>query len=140
MMPTKPYVLSVKAVLRDGEGRYLLVKRSADQGWNPGKWELPGGKEEAGETFEGSLRREVNEETGLGITLLRVAGVVEFELPDLKVACLVLEARPLPGEIRLSQEHDAYAWAAAAELPEMDLAEPYARFFQTYPPSSQEAG
>lgn len=52
------------------EGRVLAARRTAPPE-TAGRWELPGGKVEPGETPEEALVREVAEELGCGI---RVAG------------------------------------------------------------------
>ena len=131
-MSGKSYALSIKVVIRDEAGRCLLLKRSLSSKGNPGKWEFPGGKVEAGENFEAGLLREVAEETGLTISLQRVVGAAEFELPDRKVAYLILEGRLESGQVRLSSEHTDYAWVAPQELPTMDLAEQFRPFAQAY--------
>lgn len=71
-MPSK--VLAVAAIIvRDG--RILLIQRG-----NPpqqGRWTLPGGKVEAGESLQQAVRREVAEETGylieVGAELLKLS-------------------------------------------------------------------
>ena len=60
-MPDCHYRVSVKALVADEQGRYLLVKDIS------GKWELPGGGLDHGETVEQGLRREIKEEMGLEI-------------------------------------------------------------------------
>ena len=44
---------------------FLLIQRSSIDDTNPNMWDLPGGNVERGEDLQGSLRREVQEETGL---------------------------------------------------------------------------
>ena len=51
-MARVPFALSVKILVRDDEGRCLLLRRSPSSKNNGGKWDLPGGKVDAGETFE----------------------------------------------------------------------------------------
>jgi len=132
MMSTKPFALSIKVVIRDDAGRCLLLKRSLSSKGNPGKWEFPGGKAELGEKFDEALLREVAEETGLTISLQRVSGAAESEMPTRKVAYLIMEARLESGQVRLSSEHDDYAWIAPEDLPMMDLAEQFRSFAETY--------
>lgn len=132
IMSEKPFALSVKVVIRDEAGRCLLVKRSQSSKGNPGKWEFPGGKAELGEKFDEALLREVVEETALTVTLQRVAGAAESELPTKRVAYLIMEARLESGEVRLSSEHDDYAWVALRDLNSMDLAEQFQPFAQEY--------
>jgi len=70
--PSVPRV-GVGAVVLDG-GRVLLVRR----GKPPlmGKWSLPGGLVELGETTREAIRREVAEECGLEIRVGEVRRVV----------------------------------------------------------------
>jgi len=56
---------TVSALIRR-EATILLVQEQAPQDTAP-TWMLPGGQVELGETLESALRREIREETGLGI-------------------------------------------------------------------------
>lgn len=116
-MSAKPFRLAVRAVIRDEQGRCLLLRRSPVNKGFVGQWEWPGGKADPGESFDEALRREVREETGLEIELLGVVGAFDFEMPQVRVATLCLEARPVGGALRLSEEHDELAWVPAAEVP-----------------------
>ena len=128
----KPFSLSLKVVVRDQHGRCLMLKRSPSSKGNPGRWEFPGGKLDPGESFAEALLREVGEETGLAVRLQRVAGAAESETPAWRVAYLIMEAQAESGEVRLSAEHDDYAWVPAADLPKMELAEQFRSFAKSY--------
>lgn len=51
--------------MHDAAGRLLLVLRGHDP--HRGRWSLPGGRVEAGESPERAIEREVREETGLSV-------------------------------------------------------------------------
>lgn len=53
------------AVVRDASGRLLLVRRGHEPAL--GKWSLPGGRIEPGESPQQAAAREVREETGLEV-------------------------------------------------------------------------
>lgn len=60
----------VAAIIQDGEGKILLQRRSDN-----GQWGLPGGSVEIGESVRDAIIREVQEETGLTVEVLRLVGV-----------------------------------------------------------------
>lgn len=76
--PSLPRV-GVGAVVLDA-GRVLLVRR----GKAPlaGKWSLPGGLVELGETTREAVRREIAEECGLVIRVGEVAGILDRVVRD----------------------------------------------------------
>ncbi|MBI5447070.1 MAG: TRC40/GET3/ArsA family transport-energizing ATPase, partial [Deltaproteobacteria bacterium] len=57
----------------------LLVRRAKEP--NRGRWAFPGGSIEPGETARAAARREVEEETGLGVQVLDVAEIYDVILP-----------------------------------------------------------
>jgi 8-oxo-dGTP diphosphatase len=70
----------VGAVIRDGRGRLLLIKRGHEPG--AGLWSLPGGRVEPGETDAEALVREMREETGLVVVAGRLLGSVRRPLAN----------------------------------------------------------
>jgi mutator protein MutT len=120
-MAGKPFSLTMKTVLVDGEGKTLLIRRSKANKNFTGKWEWPGGKVDPGEDFAVAAIREAKEETGLDVELTAVAGVAQFEMPKAFVAMLCMEARILGGTLTLSDEHDAYQWASLSKLNVIEL-------------------
>ncbi|SFL11359.1 ADP-ribose pyrophosphatase YjhB, NUDIX family [Paenibacillus sp. 1_12] len=63
--------MGAAAVIRDSEGRILLVKHS----YGKNNWELPGGKSEKNESAQETAKREVREETGLEVTVEQLTGI-----------------------------------------------------------------
>ncbi len=68
------------AVVTDGRGRLLLIRRGSAPG--RGRWSLPGGRVEPGETDEVALVREMAEETGLEIAVGSRLGQIELPAGD----------------------------------------------------------
>jgi len=72
-------VLASSAIV-ERNGKILLIKRKYEPGI--GKWALPGGIVEYGETVEETAVREVKEETGVDIKLERLLGVYNLMVKD----------------------------------------------------------
>jgi len=61
--------VGVKILLRNKDGKYLLVRRSPDKYPDAsGGWDIVGGRIETGSTLFDNLKREVKEETNLNLT------------------------------------------------------------------------
>lgn len=129
---TKPFRLTVKAVIFDEQGRCLLIRRSNQCRNFVGQWEWPGGKVDPGEDFATALVREVREETSLDVEIARLAGAAQYEMAKANVILLYLEARWIAGEVRLSGEHDDSAWVRLSELNQWDLTDQMRSFLREY--------
>jgi mutator protein MutT len=73
----------VGAIIIDPAGRLLLIKRGHEP--EAGRWSLPGGRIEPGESDEQALVREVREETGLTVAAGRLIGSVDRPQPGGRV-------------------------------------------------------
>lgn len=127
-MIEKPFSMSVKVFLTEEGGRYLLLRRSKSSKSNAGKWDFPGGKVDPGENFDKALIREVVEETGLTISLIRLIGASEAETVDRRIIYIFMRGHRESGEVCLSDEHDDYAWAEHDQLLKFDLIEQFRKF------------
>ena len=114
---TERIVVVAGALVRDG--RLLAARRSAPPDL-AGRWELPGGKVEPGETPERALVRELREELGADTRALeRVPG--EWPLKPGYVL-MVWAARLLPGSAEPAplEDHDELRWLTPGEIWDVD--------------------
>ena len=107
--------LTIKAVVFNKEGKVLLLKR-ADKGVkNAGKYDLPGGWLEEGESAEEVLRREIREETKLtGINIGALVRFAEFKNEEGKISKfrgLRYLVNSNEEDVELNpREHSEYEW------------------------------
>ena len=76
--------IEVAAGLLFRDGKLLIAQRRAGDHLG-GFWEFPGGKREAGETFEACLRRELMEELGIEVEVLELIDCVDYDYPEKSV-------------------------------------------------------
>ena len=69
-----PITVAVGAIVTDGE-HLLLIRRGHDPG--KGHWSVPGGRVEVGETLPEAVRREIQEECSLDVTVGDVAIILD---------------------------------------------------------------
>lgn len=110
----KPLAVAGKAVIRK-EGKILLLQRSSKSSFDPGLWELPGGKISHGEDLVEALQREVKEEIGLTIKVGRPFKTWHFIKESFWVTGVTFVCDYVSGEVKLSSEHENYAWIDPSE-------------------------
>lgn len=113
---TRVLQVGVKVLLKNPEGKFLLMRRSGDSTNGPGKWDIAGGRMEADMTMMENLAREVKEETGLVMTSApKFLGVHDLMWPDRHVVRLTYSGT-IDGEPTLSPEHSEYRWFTLDEI------------------------
>ncbi|MES9538290.1 MULTISPECIES: NUDIX domain-containing protein [unclassified Actinomadura] len=108
-------VRCVGGIVRDAEGRFLLVRRGHPPG--EGLWSIPGGRVEPGEDDPAAVVRELREETGLDVLVGALAGTVEragpggvvYEIHD-------YEATATGGTLRAGDDASDVRWVPPAEM------------------------
>lgn len=120
--PRAQSIRCVAAVVFDDEGRVLLVRRANEPG--QGRWSVPGGRVNVGESDHHAVIREVAEETGLEIEVIRQVGRVRWGAPDGAVFDIQdYLCRTTGGTLRAGDDADDAHWCDAetmASLPMVD--------------------
>ncbi len=111
--------VTAAVIIRDG--KLLIAQRAAGDRFG-GRWELPGGKVEPGETLAGCLARELAEELGVDAEVGEELGSVGHSYGDHTIELHALRVRAMRGEIRRAA-HDEVRWAAPAEWNRYDFLE-----------------
>lgn len=109
------YVPCVGAVIRDGEGRLLLIRRTRPPA--AGTWSLPGGRVEHGEDDIAALTREVREETGLDVAVAELVGTVERS-PGAGIVYVINDyaCRLIGGSLQTGDDAADARWCTPAEV------------------------
>jgi len=108
------------------EGRVLLIRRGKEP--LRGRWVVPGGTVELGETLEQALVREIEEETGLLVRPRQVVAVFDriqraADRVDYHYVIVDYLCDYVAGEARAGSDAEAVALVAPADLPAYDLPE-----------------
>ena len=119
--PQRPQLAVSAVIFRDG--KVLLLRRAKSPG--NGFWSLPGGRVEFGESLHTALAREVDEEAGLKIHIVALAGWREV-LPLAggsggHYLIMSFAARWVEGEPRLNHEHDDFKWVEPGQFGDLKL-------------------
>jgi mutator protein MutT len=108
--------MAAKAFIVNDNEDVLILKESSDygEGTNPGKWLIPGGRIEPGESYDEALKREIDEETGLEVEIEDLITMGEWRPKingdQFQITAVFFKCRAEDSEIRLSEEHIDYKW------------------------------
>jgi 8-oxo-dGTP diphosphatase len=117
----KQPAIAVDCVIFDKEGRLLLIQRKNEP--FRGKYALPGGFVEYGETIEAAARRELSEETRLKVRQMHLVGIYSDPKRDprghtISIAYVAVATR----SARVSAGDDAASAAFVSEWRKLKLA------------------
>lgn len=102
------------------EGKFLLGKRAIDP--MKGKWSIPAGFMENGETVEQAAVREVLEETGARVDVLSPYSI--FSVPQMNQVYIIFRARFMGFQQPFGDETEAVNFVTKSEVPWQDLTYP----------------
>jgi 8-oxo-dGTP diphosphatase len=119
MNETKQIIRIAAAVILDGHGRMLLVRKRGTRAFIQ-----PGGKMEPGETTEGGLRRELREE--LNCAAVKVEFISQLSAPAVNEAGHIVEAAifqvTIEGQLSPAREIEEIMWVNPASPGEIEMA------------------
>ncbi len=108
-----------------GDGQMLMVKRAREP--NKGKWSIPGGLIELGETVYEAATREVFEECSVKVEIIRLLDTVDNIVRDEKgrvqyhYAIIDLLGKYISGEARAQSDAAECRWVALKEIEGLDI-------------------
>jgi 8-oxo-dGTP pyrophosphatase MutT (NUDIX family) len=117
-------VPSVTAVVRDEDGRLLLIHKTDND-----LWALPGGGHEIGESIATTVTREVWEETGIQVAVDSVSGlytnprhVIQYDDGEVRQQfSICFRAHPIGGALKTSSESKEVRWVDPSDLNGLDI-------------------
>ena len=117
--------VGVRAAILNNEKKVLLALRGQKAKNERGKWEIPGGSVEFGETLEEALKREIREELGVEIEIKELLDVCSHIIPDEKqhwvsptYICQITNGIPINKE---QEKCDQIGWFSIQEAEKLPL-------------------
>ena len=113
--------MKVTCAIIINQGKILVVQNGPASD-HPHQWEFPGGKIDIDETPEECISREIMEELGTGISILKKMHVVQWEYGFKKIELIPFLCAIKTGDIKLT-EHVQFLWKNFESLPGVDFSE-----------------
>ena len=137
-MQKQKTLISTSAFLQNKQGKFLFLRRHDDAKWGASQWQLPGGKVDAKENnINAALQREIFEEISGKVSGLMLAGIGVTPIVSQKYLkkgfrwhVRMYYAGKLNGKIKLSKEHNDFAWFSLQEALEYDLVNGLKKFIK----------
>jgi mutator protein MutT len=134
--------VAAKAIIIDPQQRILLLRKSHDDrrhAGNSGRYNLPGGKVNPGETIQEAVVREVREEVGLSIQHFEPRPIFVGEWrpvlrgAQMQIMGIFFACDGWDGDIVLTDgEHDTYTWVGEDAVDSYDILPPEGDAMKAY--------
>lgn len=122
-------IRAASAIILDERRRVLLVQRGNEP--EKGRWSVPGGSCEPGESFAAAAAREAFEETGLHVTVGRELWVAMIPAGDGRVfETHDFAATVVGGELTPGDDADDAGWFADSDLDDLPLTDDLAGYLR----------
>ncbi len=119
--------VGVGVALFNDEGKILITKRGQKAQNDRGKWEIPGGAVEYGETLEDAAVREIKEENDVDIEVVELLGIYNHLLKEegQHWVAPTFVCRHVGGEPKIMEPDkcEAVGWYSVDEALRLDLSD-----------------
>jgi 8-oxo-dGTP pyrophosphatase MutT (NUDIX family) len=138
-METKLFVAAKAFIEHEGKVLVLCESGKYAEGTQEGKFDVVGGRIEAGKSLKENLLREIEEETGLRHNQVEVGNaffaneaypVVKGE--QLQIIRIFFKCKSNTSEVKLSPDHDKFEWINPAEYKSTKVIENLHEVFEAY--------
>jgi A/G-specific adenine glycosylase len=124
--PVPVYKIAVGVVVKDNR---LLITKRKPEGLLGGLWEFPGGKLKKKEDAKKACKREIFEETGLSIKVVKHLTFVKHAYTHFKIQMDVFICQHLSGKIELNGPV-GYKWVSVKDLDQYPFPKANLKFFE----------
>ena len=109
-------------IILDSKGKILIAQRNLQKNFG-GMWEFPGGKQEANESPEQALIRELKEELSIEVEVLRSFTPYDYKDEKIKISFYPIQCKIVGGKI-VNNEHEDVKFISIDDINNFDFAPP----------------
>lgn len=100
----------VSTIILNKNQEVLFCKRSMEEDFMPGVWDIPGGGLEEGEDLIQGLKREVSEECGMEVEIGDEISKSSYIMHDIQRIETTYLASAITTDVKLNNEHTEFRW------------------------------